>query len=433
MSDDGINLTLSLHPPQMVVFQDKTRFRVLVAGRRFGKSHLAVAEACCAALDPANLLRQPVFLIAPTQAQAKLIYWRQLIDKLHPVIVNTNVNEGLISLNNGVMIGIKGADNPDALRGPGLWMAILDEYASMKPYVWSEIVRPALADSRGRALFIGTPAGRNHFYDLFEMAKAGNDTDWTAWHFESIENPFLPKGEVEAARRTMSSASFNKEFRASFATGSGGAFKAEYIKIVDEKEEPKDGQWFVAVDLAGFSGIEKPMNARQRLLDEHVIVVAKVTTKDEWYVKDIFKGRWGVKETAARIVAAVEETQPTAWGIERGSLMNAVLPSIEDETRKRKLFVPRPEPLTHENRIKNERIIWALQGRLEHGKISFRRAPWNKDVEDQLTQFPSTMVHDDIPDALAYIAQLSQGRVIEDFGDLGEEPYWKPQDDAIGF
>ena len=428
---DGVQIKLSLHPSQTAVFHDKTRFRVLVAGRRFGKSHLAIAEATCAALDPANLLRQPVFLIAPTQPQAKLIYWRQLIDKLHEVIVSTNVNEGIIMLNNGVMIGVKGADNPDALRGPGLWMAILDEYASMKPYVWSEIVRPALADSSGRALFIGTPAGRNHFYDLFEMANKGDEPDWKAWHFESIENPFLPKGEVEAARRTMSSASFNKEFRASFSTGSGGAFKAEHIKIVGDEAEPKGGQWFVAVDLAGFSGIEKPVTARQRLLDEHVIVVAKVTPDDDWYVKDIFKGRWGVKETATRIVTAVEETQPTAWGIERGALMNAVLPYIDGAAREKKLALPRPEPLTHENRIKNERIIWALQGRLEHGKISFRRAAWNKDVEDQLTQFPSTMVHDDIPDALSYIAQLSQGRVVEDFGEV--EDYWKPVDEAIGF
>jgi len=170
---------------------------------------------------------------------------------------------------------------------------------------------------------------------------------------------------------------------------------------------------------------------RQRLLDEHVIVVAKVTPDDDWYVKDVFKGRWGVKETAARIVTAVEETQPTAWGIERGALMNAVLPYIEGAAREKKLALPRPEPLTHENRIKNERIIWALQGRLEHGKISFRRAAWNKDVEDQLTQFPSTMVHDDIPDALSYIAQLSQGRVVEDFGEV--EDYWKPVDEAIGF
>ena len=131
----NIEITFDLHAAQMQVFQDKTRFRVLAAGRRFGKSHEAVAEASCAALDEKNVKKLPVFLIAPTQPQAKMYYWRPLLNKLHAVITNTNVNEGLITLNNGVLIGVKGADNPDALRGVGLWMAVLDEYASMKPIV----------------------------------------------------------------------------------------------------------------------------------------------------------------------------------------------------------------------------------------------------------------------------------------------------------
>ena len=433
MTDD-IKINLTLHNAQMAVYQDPARFRIVVAGRRFGKSHLAVAEACCAALDERNVLRQAVYLVAPTQAQAKVIYWRQLIDKLHSIIANTNVNEGFITLNNGVQIGVKGADNPDTLRGPGLWFAVLDEYASMKPFVWEEIIRPALSDSKGRAMFIGTPAGRNHFYKLYEHARVGNDPEWKAWHFESIENPYLPPGEIEAARRTMSSAAFNKEFRASFATGSGGVFKAEHLKIVDTEDEPKDGQWFVAVDLAGFADLEKAVTSKQKLLDEHVIAIAKATRPkegdDEWFVKDVQKGRWGVKETAARIVDAVEETQPTAWGIERGALFNAVMPYINDEARRRKLTLPRPIPLTHENRVKNERIIWALQGRFEHGKIKFLRAPWNADAEDQLTQFPSKLVHDDIPDALSYIAQLSQGRMVEEFEEI--EDYWRPLDATLG-
>ena len=242
---DEIKINLTLHNAQMGVFSDPARYRILVAGRRFGKSHLAVVEACCAALDERNVLRQAVYLIAPTQAQAKVIYWRQLIDRLYPIIVNTNVNEGFITLNNGVQIGVKGADNPDTLRGPGLWFAVLDEYASMKPFVWEEIIRPALSDSKGRAMFIGTPAGRNHFYKIYEKARTGGDPDWKAWTFESIENPYLPDGEVEDARRTLSSAAFNREYRASFSTGSGGVFKAEYLKVVEAADEPKDGQWFV--------------------------------------------------------------------------------------------------------------------------------------------------------------------------------------------
>jgi hypothetical protein len=431
-----VHIKFGLHPAQMDVFQDKTRFRVLAAGRRFGKSYEAIAEAVCAALDEANTLKQPVYLIAPTQPQAKIIYWRPLLNKLHAVIANTNVNEGLITLNNGVMVGVKGADNPDALRGTGLWAAILDEYASMKPVTWTDIIRPALADNRGRALFIGTPAGRNHFYELFLLGMTGEDPEWKSWHFESIHNPFLPKGEVEAARKSMSSASFNREFRASFDTGSGGTFKAEWIKL--QAEEPKNGSYVVALDLAGFADIERALTSKQKLLDEHVIVVAKVVPgiKDEpdsWWIKDIYKGRWGVKETAKRVVDVLDSIKPAAWGMERGALYNAVLPQIQDEALRRRIDLMSPLPLTHGNKIKTERITWALQGRLEHGKITFRPAAWNKDVEDQLTQFPSRMVHDDIPDALSYVAQLTEGRLFDDFSADADEPYWRPLDRAVGF
>ena len=432
----NIEITFDLHEAQMQVFSDPTRFRVLAAGRRFGKSHEAVAEASCAALDEKNTKKLPVFLIAPTQPQAKMYYWRPLLNKLHAVITNTNVNEGLITLNNGVMIGVKGADNPDALRGVGLWMAVLDEYASMKPIVWDEIIRPALADARGRALFIGTPAGRNHFYQLYEYAASEVDPEWKAWTFESIKNPFLPAGEVEAARRSMSSTSFNREFRASFDTASGGTFKVEWIKT--SADEPKQGAFVVAIDLAGFTDLERATTARQRLLDEHVIVVAKVVPEtksdiDNWWVQDIYRGRWGVKETAKRIVDVLDKVKPMAWGMEQGALYRAVLPQIQDEALRRKIHLTTPDMLRHENRIKTERIVWALQGRLEHGKITFRPGPWIKDVEDQLTQFPSKMVHDDIPDALSYVAQLAQNRIFQDFGDAADEPYWKPQDAAIGF
>jgi len=430
---DTIEIKFDLHPAQMEVFQDRHRFRSLVAGRRFGKTHLAISEAVCAALDELNVKRLPVFLIAPTQPQAKLLYWRPLIDKLHRLVDNVNVNEGLIYLRNGVLLGVKGADNPDALRGTGLYFAGLDEYASMKPFVWPEIIRPALADVRGRALFIGTPEGRNHFYDLHVYAVSGEDPEWAGFQFTSLDNPFLPPGEVEAARRSLSSSAFNKEFMASFDTSGGGTFKEEWFVIADA--EPKDGAWFVAIDLAGFSDITKATTHRTRALDEHVIATVKVTPDDLWWVKDVQIGRWGIKECAARIVDTLEAVKPTAWGIEKGALMNAVMPVIRDEWQRRKLegMISSPIPLSHENRVKSERIIWAMQGRLEHGRVTFKPAGWNRKLIDQFVQFPSKMAHDDIPDALSYVAQLAQGRVFRDFSGVEDKPYWEPQDALIGF
>jgi predicted phage terminase large subunit-like protein len=433
-----VEIRFDLHPAQMTVFNDRTRFRVLAAGRRFGKTTLAIAEAVCAALNPDNKLKQPVFLIAPTQAQAKFLYWRPLLNKLGSLVTNTNVNEGLIFLNNGVVMGIKGADNPDALRGPGLFFAVLDEYGSMKSYVWTDIVRPMLVDSRGRALFIGTPPyERNHFFKLFMDGMEGEKRpDIKSFTFESKDNPFLPAGEIEEARTTMSTIAFNREFRGIFISPSAGQIKEEWIKY--EETEPKGGVSFVTIDLAGFADILRPVTAKEKLLDEHAIVVTKVLPDGKedasrWWVKSVQHGRWGIKETATKIVDCLLDAEPIAWGIEKGALYRAVLPGIMDEAHRRGKNLMLPTPLSHENRQKTERILWAIQGRMEHGKISFARGPWNRIMEDQMVQFPSNTVHDDIPDALSYVVQLSQGRVFEDYSELQGQSYWTPLDRTVGF
>jgi len=294
-----------------------------------------------------------------------------------------------------------------------------------------------LVDVRGRALFIGTPPyERNQFHRIYEEGASGEDPEIKSFTFESIDNPFLPAGEIEKARQRSSSATFNREYRGKFVSPTGGILKAEWIRL--QPEEPKNGAFVVAIDLAGFSDVILAHTAKQKLLDESVIVVAKVIPAkkddlDDWWIKTVYKGRWGVKETAKRIVDVLDKVKPMAWGMEQGALYRAVLPQIQDEALRRKIHLTTPDMLRHENRIKTERIVWALQGRLEHGKITFRPGPWIKDVEDQLTQFPSKMVHDDIPDALSYVAQLSQNRIFQDFGDAADEPYWKPQDAAIGF
>lgn len=134
MSD--ITLNFDLHPAQAEVFNCSRRFIVAVAGRRFGKSWLAVVRALTSACDPRNVQKMPVFLIAPTYPSARTIYWKRLHDMAGALIVNSNVNLGIVELFNGVEIHIKGADRPDSLRGVGLWDVVIDEYADQKPEIW---------------------------------------------------------------------------------------------------------------------------------------------------------------------------------------------------------------------------------------------------------------------------------------------------------
>ena len=437
---NGGALNFHLHPAQLEVFNSAARFTILPAGRRFGKTHLARVRAATKALDPRNVKRKPVFIIAPIATQAKLLYWQELLDMLYPVLDPKRPptsNEGHIYLANGVMIGIKGSDRPDTLRGVGLWHAELDEYADMKSEVWESIIRPALADVKGTAGFIGTPKGRNHFYELVKYAQESGDPDWQAFHFDSTANPFLPPEEIEAAKKTMSSSAFRQEFLASFETGGSDSFKHEWFRF--SEEEPKDekgtvipGEWYVVVDLAGFADVQKATGYRQKRLDYAAIAVVKVLDDDRWWVRDLYLGRWGVRETAKRIVDAVESCQTMNLGIEKGALFQAVAPALQDEAARRKMSL-NVQPLSHENKTKSERIGWALQGRMEHGQIVWRPGAHMKEVEDQFLNFPSTLVHDDALDCLAFLPQMAGSQIFRKFAHVEAEDYWTPQDARLGF
>jgi len=445
---EDVQIRAELHPAQMAVFNSPARFTVLAAGRRFGKTNLATVRAAAKAMDPRNVKRKSVFIIAPVATQAKLLYWQPLLDLLHPVLDPQRPpqsNEGHIYLRNGVLVGVKGADRPDTLRGVGLYHAELDEIADMKPEVWDAIIRPALADVKGTAGFIGTPKGRNHFHELYVAAGgdgvyrgAGQITrDWQAFHYVSLDNPFLDPEEIENARQTMSTFMFRQEFMASFETGTSELFQKEWFKYSEEPcdsdGKPLPGSWYVAVDLAGFAGVEKAVGYRQKRLDNHAIAVVKVLDDGRWWVRDLYLGRWGVEETARRIVDAVVSCQTMNLGIEKGALYQAVAPYLQTEAAKRNPPVMLAvEPLSHENKTKHERITWALQGRMEHGKILWRPGAHMKEVEDQFLNFPSPMVHDDAPDVMAYIPQLASSQVFHQFAEVADENYWEPSDPVVG-
>ena len=178
------------------------------------------------------------------------------------------------------------------VSGTGISYVVLDEYASMKPVVWEQIIRPSLADVQGRGLFIGTPAGKNHFFDLYNDAQ--EDDEWDSFQFMSIDNPFLPASEIEASKKNMSTMSFRQEFEASFETFSGGIFKEEWFKL---DEEPEEGSYVIAIDPAGYEDSEKERNLKRSRLDETAIAIVKID-RDKWWVKDILHGRWNIKETA---------------------------------------------------------------------------------------------------------------------------------------
>ena len=413
-------LNIDLHPAQLQIFHSKKRFKIVAAGRRFGKSYLSAWLLLINAIQSES---KDVFYVAPTFQQAKDIMWAMLKDLGKDLIAQAHENTAVLTLINGRKIYLKGSDRPDTLRGVGLSFVVLDEYASMKPVVWEQILRPTLADVRGSALFIGTPAGKNHFFDLYKDAL--EDDDWDSFQFTSKDNPFLPADEIEASKKTMSSMSFRQEFEASFETFSGGIFKEEWFKVDDE---PEEGNYVIAIDPAGFEAVDKERNLKRSRLDETAIAIVKID-RDKWWVKDILHGRWNIKETAKKILKSAVLCESSTVGIETGSLRNAILPYLEDEMRTEGQWVSLVE-LRHGGKKKNDRITWALQGRMEHGQISFNPDKDWKAFTSQLLDFPNRLAHDDMLDSLSYIDQVS----VADFAhsiELDDE--WRPMDAVSGY
>jgi len=413
-------LNVDLHPAQLEIFNSTARFKAVAAGRRFGKSRLAAWILLIKALQSDS---KDVFYIGPTFQQAKDIMWAMLKELGDELISAAHENTAVLTLINGRKIYLKGSDRPDTLRGVGLAYVVLDEYASMKPNVWEQIIRPTLADVRGGAMFIGTPAGKNHFYDIYTDALELDD--WEAFQFNSTDNPFIPEDEIEAARTSMSSMSFRQEFEASFETFTGGVFKEEWFK---KAPEPEEGSYVIAIDPAGFESIEKERNLKRSRLDETAIAIVKID-RDKWWVKDILHGRWNIKETAKKILTSAVKVESSTVGIETGSLRNAIMPYLEDEMRTQGQYVSIIE-MRHGGKKKSERIVWALQGRMEHGQISFNEDVDWKSFVSQMVDFPNRLSHDDMLDALAYIDQVS----VADFAHTIElEDEWEPEDEVAGY
>ena len=400
-----MDLDISLLQWQQDVWNDPTRFKVVAAGRRTGKSRLAAYLLLVNALQTD---RGNIFYVAPTQGQARDIMWNTLLELGQGLIESSHINNLQIKLVNGIMISLKGADRPETMRGVSLKYLVLDEYADMKPDVWELILRPALADLKGSALFIGTPMGRNHFYELYKLAELGIDPDYKAWHYTSYDNPILEREEVDKAKKSMSSYAFRQEFMASFEARGSEMFKETWIKF--SEDEPA-GDYHVAIDLAGFEEVGKKVKSKR--LDNTAIAVVKVGP-DGWWVKDIIVGRWTLDETATKIFQIVRDYEPVSVGIERGIARQAVMSPLTDLMKKNGRFF-RVEELTHGNKKKTDRVMWALQGRFENGLVTLNKAEWNTQFMDELFQFPDSLTHDDMIDALAYIDQLAKVSYSSDY------------------
>ena len=234
-------------PLQTEIHRELKRFSVLVCHRRFGKTVLCINELIDRALN--NDKSRPRYAyVAPLYRQAKQVAWDYLKHYARPLPgVKMNESELRVDLPGDRRIQLYGADNPDALRGIYLDGVVLDEYAQMSPRVWSEVLRPALTDRGGWAIFIGTPRGRNAFWRLYEHARA--EPGWYAARHRAGETGVIPAAELEAARRDMSEDEYAQEFECSFEASLPGTYYAKALAEAEAQGRIANAPWDPAVPV----------------------------------------------------------------------------------------------------------------------------------------------------------------------------------------
>lgn len=324
-----INLNLNLRRRQAQVFSCPKRFIVVVAGRRWGKTTLAIWWLIVNAFRGDDRL---CYYIAPTYRQAKRIAWA-VLKKLIPASARSRISEQelLVELPNGSTIQLHGADHPDSLRGVGLDYVVLDEYASMHADTWSAVVRPMLSDRQGRALFIGTPKSFNSFYDLFVHAES-NET-YAAFQFATEDGGYVPPEELATLQLDMDPIRYAQEFRASFQSLQGRVYHAfdRKLNVTDLMPLP-NADLLIGMDfnISPMSAVIAQRAGDQCQIIDEIILTNSNTQEMMDEINRRYKGRHGIVHpdpsgVARKTSAPVGQTdfviiEQAGWQVYRATL-----------------------------------------------------------------------------------------------------------------
>ena len=229
-----------INPIRKEILTDSNRFKVLVCGRRWGKTILSLMYLMKDEFKP----NERRWFITPTYRQGKMIVF-PILRQMFQSFIGAKLNESEMSIvfNNGAELAVKGADNEHNLRGVELTKCVMDEMAYIKPHVWEEIIYPMLTTTKGTALFIGTPNGYDTMYDLYSRGQS--DPNWRSWQFKTIDGGFVPAEEIAQAKKTMDPVRFRQEFEASFeTTGNRAAWNFDRDIHIKKAKELSSYKWW---------------------------------------------------------------------------------------------------------------------------------------------------------------------------------------------
>ena len=338
-----------LHDGQLEVANHPARFRILAAGRRWGKSRLGSALCVAEALRGGR-----AWWVAPSYPVAN-VGWR-MIKKLATPIPGAEVRlvDRSVIFANGGEVRVRSADNPDSLRGEGLDLVVLDECAFMKQDAWTEALRPSLSDRQGRGVFISTPKGRGWFWSLYQSGIGQSNNEFYSWQLPTSTNPYIAKSEIEAARMMLPERIFQQEYLASFLEDGGGTFRRIMESATaTELDAPIPGRQYIAgVDVAS-------------KVDFTVVSVFDAASQEQVYLDRFNRVEYPVLED--RLHALYKRFNMTAMTVEDNSIGQGVI----DHLRQRSMNIIG----FHTSNTTKQIIIQQLAAAFEHGDIKILPDP----------------------------------------------------------
>ena len=322
MGDREVTIPYAPRVSQLAIHSalDHNRFVVVVAHRRMGKTVSALNHLIKAAVQ--NDQESPRYAyIAPTYTQAKRVAWDYLLKYTQPLGATANHSELRVDFW-GRRISLYGSDNFDSLRGQYFDGVVLDEIGDQDPRIWNEIIRPALADRQGWALFIGTPKGANHFKDLRD--RAGEEPGWASLEFKASETQLIPQEELAAAKREMGQDKYNQEFECSFNAAVEGSYYGQLLNSLEEQKRLIEIQrddltqtytaWDLGVSDSTAIWVCQAVNKEYRIMD----FVENHGQGLDWYVNWIKENKW---HTAKHILPHDVEVRELGTGKSRKEML----------------------------------------------------------------------------------------------------------------
>ena len=383
-----------LHENQQIVADDEARWKILCAGRRFGKTRLGVQLCIETAMKGKR-----AWWVAPTFSIAR-VGWRDIMmagfDLAEAMGVEVKMGDMVVNFPNGGFIAVKSADNPQRLRGEGLDFLVMDEAAFVKEETWTEVLRPTLTERKGSALFISTPRGMNNwFYRLWQDAE--DREDWAKFKFSTVDNPAIDPEELESAKREIGSLTFAQEYEAEFVNEGTQLFKQEWFRYYQPavRGAKIDGILYEFDNMPKYATVDLATSTKQTADYTVFTAFAHDTSENKLFIIDMLRKRMEAPDIIPAMKKFYKKNNLDWIGVEKAGFQL----SIVQFARREGLNVRE----LRADKDKRSRAM-PLSAKLESGQVFLPDDPmvdWVHEAERELLTFPLG-AHDDIVDTLAY-------------------------------